>query len=1177
MKKLRISLFTLLVVLCTALGMVFAVACGESEPPATTDYYTVTVAAYDQTKGSVSVSPAAAAEGYVADETVTITATAVEGCFVEEVSVNGTVLTAGTDGKYTFTVSQNSTVSVIFSDELNIPAGLAGTWTNLDAENSALVVAADSITWNGVKAKNVEIDDSFGCFVSFEAGEYIGEFNYTDGVNILSITIRTEDYTVSYDYRLRNAAITILADATYAGNYSQLNGEGTLTVAQNGSVSIDGTAVSLDYDGFAYSFSYKGADNKTYVGSLNFDYSSRLHITEFLTVYTDGEPEGEEQTVEFLRDPLPYFNIDPSFRGTWTDEDGATFTVMPNNDIIWTEAGKSVTVKAIGGDSNSLSLVYTEGGVSQIISAVLMPATDEDFNILEGKLCLTVMLSAEPSVEEPMPLPTVYEFVKELEVYQFSDDFWYGDYDFASEDEDGIIQMMVPFTKFTASAEGLVAFMPATDPDSGAEITAEYNVYVVSEVNGVTVLINGTFYTLSLDQEEYGLNVSVSGDAEYLAWYAFDTSVIVIESGNIHITGYEDYEGTVTYAPQKGSYAFKDVITLTVTPEEDYEVELVSVNGEPLYATSEEDGVMTFDYTLTRKNVTITVNFKVALAENANVNVGEEWCGEWRNISGDTMLVLAENGAAFVDADHKVTQVKSASSATVSGVNTLTVVAADDINYKFTWYTGFDGIRSDYVTNKIMVLNNDGGTKNYFVPAEKTIIDDDFDGSWYNQYGPGTLTIDVAEGTASFTPDTPENIVNAAYIVSLGFVDTIPGQNEGEVITVNHQCLFIILEDGGDIYFIGWYEDATSAGQEYGRAFNNPTVTTPAREEESGEFTVTHRSFINEVYIDPLLDGTWTNIDSPFGTTIEISVSDKTAKYDGEDVAIYNYGGTKGSGNIIYVGDMLYSLEADAGTEKYLIKTEAEDTYEEVEDESGSLVPQLQPKKRDYFVKGTAFATVPEESALRGTTWLNEAKDKELAITADGGLTYTGYFTIRIFVADVSVSAGVTSCYIVAVFEDPVTQERALWTISYTSNMSGSINVADGYAATIYTKKTDEEVHGGQGFLGLEKRTYTFSYDSLTVTDTEINITYCDANTNLADQMITQDMLTEITDAGELSATKTTFAITQAEHIYKFTLNDKNLVLVIKGDCTDLYDDNTVHEIIIIQQGEYTNMCACFD
>ena len=120
MHKFWMYLVCLLLVSSVAAAFV---ACTPDEPvgplPAT---YTITVAEYDKTMGSVDVSAPESADGYVEGESVTVTVTPNNGYEVESFVVSDHADAVLTEGSYTFQVTGNVTITVTFVEtHIDVP------------------------------------------------------------------------------------------------------------------------------------------------------------------------------------------------------------------------------------------------------------------------------------------------------------------------------------------------------------------------------------------------------------------------------------------------------------------------------------------------------------------------------------------------------------------------------------------------------------------------------------------------------------------------------------------------------------------------------------------------------------------------------------------------------------------------------------------------------------------------------------------------------------------------------------------------------------------------------------------------------------------------------------------------------------------------------------------------
>ena len=135
MKKYNFLRGIMLVVL--TLCLIGAVACGKTS-------YTVTLA-YDVTQGSVALSPAETDGKYTEGTEVTVTVTPKSGYEVNTFSVTGAADAAlDNDGKYAFTVSADTTVSVTFREVLSPVYAVTLSYDEEKGSVSLLPQAADN-------------------------------------------------------------------------------------------------------------------------------------------------------------------------------------------------------------------------------------------------------------------------------------------------------------------------------------------------------------------------------------------------------------------------------------------------------------------------------------------------------------------------------------------------------------------------------------------------------------------------------------------------------------------------------------------------------------------------------------------------------------------------------------------------------------------------------------------------------------------------------------------------------------------------------------------------------------------------------------------------------------------------------------------------------------------------
>lgn len=454
------------------------------------------------------------------------------------------------------------------------------------------------------------------------------------------------------------------------------------------------------------------------------------------------------------------------------------------------------------------------------------------------------------------------------------------------------------------------------------------------------------------------------------------------------------------------------------------------------------------------------------------------WTGEWKSLDGSLGFSIAADGANVIENGAKTEATISAPSDT-----SLTLTAGEK-TYSLGWYDG--GIAS-----KIMILN-EGGKTSYFIPAAAPAIGDDFDGTWYDQYAPNTLKIDAKSGTASFNGE------DALAVVDCGVVETWEN-NDGSTVNINHQCLYLIMEDGGDVYFVGWYKDSTSAGEENGREFNCPTVTTP----EDCETPLTFRSFI-ELFVDPDLVGTWRNVKGDINIVIDGDA--KTATVNGAAAQLFNNGGTKGSGNLIVYENVVYRLEPDPGYNYYLTR---------------ERVVELGMGPRDYFLKSDHNFGKVENTNLNGTEWEDITGTHKLSIGTDGTVTFDNV-VYTVFVAELLDNL---SYKVIAISENNLKVE-----LSYAS---GSLTLSDGFTSLNYLKVEEGGGEDETGFLGLsvgahvnaESRRVEVTKDSLIIKMHSFDF-YDDE-----DITVTMDMLTEVADPLYGSSKHYTFTWKDSEDV----------------------------------------------
>lgn len=541
------------------------------------------------------------------------------------------------------------------------------------------------------------------------------------------------------------------------------------------------------------------------------------------------------------------------------------------------------------------------------------------------------------------------------------------------------------------------------------------DIYILEELyNGYTVRIGTKTWTFAVDDHGISLYTTDFTEEYYFTKDGGSTSTtysVTVAYGN------DPYDAAMGSAvADKDSYSAGDVVTLTVTVGTGYSIETVTANSEALQYVSAEGNVYTFTFEITEDTNVIVTFASVELPPELTID--EVWAGDWKSVDGNTAFSITATSAAVT-----VNGSQSYVTAAESTEETLTLTAGDK-TYSFTWYEG-------YIVHKVMILT-EGEETHYFIPNGDA-IDTTFTGTWYDQYGTNILVIDAAIGAASF------NGKSAVAIADCGYQTTV-ANNDGTSVTINHNCLYLIMEDGGDIYFIGWYRDTTTAGQANGRTFDNPTVTTP----DDCETPLTHTSFI-ELYVDADLNGSWRNVKNDI--TIVIDSTAKTVKVNGTDAEIYNNGGTRGAGNILVIDGTTYRFEPDPGYNYYATR---------------ETVVELGMGKRDYFLRSDHDFLKIVNTNLQGTEWADLSKTHKLSIDAEGNLKYDNV-TYTIFVAELLDNS---SYKVIAFSEDNLKVELTL------EQGADSLKVSDGFTEVQFYKNTGGGEETQAGFLGLPIGTY---------------------------------------------------------------------------------------------------------
>lgn len=356
MKKFKILFLSLIASVCLLFGAAVLAACGDTGENGGgnnggTTYYTVTLD-YDSTKGTVTKSDSAAKDGYVKDETVTLTVTAKENYTVEAVKAGTTTLTAGTDGKYSFKVAGNTTVSVTFADAkpagdpVLLDAALYGTYKDMEGKADDLVVSAAGIKWGDKDvflASPYEDGDLFYA-VTVDGAAYELHVNAADS----TISLNTSDFSTELTFLKEGATLSYTVTV-------QKTGEGTATLDpvkekydQGDSVTLTVTAAE---DWFVKDVVVNGETISLEDGAYTFTVT--METTIVVTFLAEGE-------------------IPTEFQGTWTNiEDSNDKFTLTADSITWT--GHTASIESIKASKD-----YTTGERNGVVVEVSIDDDHDD-------------------------------------------------------------------------------------------------------------------------------------------------------------------------------------------------------------------------------------------------------------------------------------------------------------------------------------------------------------------------------------------------------------------------------------------------------------------------------------------------------------------------------------------------------------------------------------------------------------------------------------------------------------------------------------------------------------------------------------------------------------------------------------------------------------------------------
>lgn len=331
MNKFRRMLAVVCGVLMLAAVGVFAAACGEK--PAETKYYSVTVT-YDKEQGTVTVTPAANADGkYAEDTSVTVAVTPKEDYEIADVKVDGAAVSL-TNNSYTFAVKKDTAVAVTFKAKpAPEPEYYEVKLENNDEEGKATLtppanakgyVEGESVTLTVQAAEGFEVES-----VTVNGAEVkLGE----DGKHTFTVSGAT---AVKVTYKASAPVLEVTFDRDIQGTYLTYDKKHTVVIGAN-TASVDGAFAT------AASASEWGEGYEITVGETVYSVSVYDSISGSVIQLMDNDTY--MSTLYFKESGFAEkITIEEKYRGSWNGMSGSKLTVSENGikaQLFWLEEEK---------------------------------------------------------------------------------------------------------------------------------------------------------------------------------------------------------------------------------------------------------------------------------------------------------------------------------------------------------------------------------------------------------------------------------------------------------------------------------------------------------------------------------------------------------------------------------------------------------------------------------------------------------------------------------------------------------------------------------------------------------------------------------------------------------------------------------------------------------------------
>ncbi len=596
-KKVLIAVLSVMLFVCMGL---FAVACDKDEPDPVDNpvYYTVTVAEYDETRGTVTLDPVSQDGKYEKDASVTVVATPKTNYEVDSVKVNGSALTAS-GGKYVFTVSGDSTVAVTFKSatvtppaedkvSVTLTCGENGSASLDPAPVDGKVAKGASLTLTATPNANYEVDSVKvnGTAVNANAdGKYVFTVNADTTV---SVTFKATSVTPPAEDKV-NVNVTCCDDGVYTLDPAPVDGKVAkgasvkLTVTPNENYEVDSVKVN------------GSAVNANAEGKYVFTADSDVTVEVSFKPVTVTPPAEDKVNVNVTCGDNGSYTLDPApVDGKVAKGASLTLTVTANADYEVDSVkvnGSAVTAGADGkytftaDDDTTVEITFKS-------ETVTPPPTEEKVNVtltcgehgsatldpapVDGKVAKGASVKLTVTPNENYEVDSVK--VNDTAVTAGED----GKYTFTADDDTTVevtFKASLVSLTLTCGEHGSAALDPAPVDGKVAKGT--------SVKLTVTPAANYEVDSVKVGDADVQLT-----DGEYAFTVTADTAVEVsFKVKQVSVTAtYTEGQGSVTLdpAPTDGKVVSGTALSATIEPAYGYEIVSVTVNGTDVTSTLEE-------------------------------------------------------------------------------------------------------------------------------------------------------------------------------------------------------------------------------------------------------------------------------------------------------------------------------------------------------------------------------------------------------------------------------------------------------------------------------------------------------------------------------------------------------------------------------------------------------------